>query len=200
MKRIVQTFRYIAIMALIIFSVQGYGQDSFVLSPDQQFKVEGTSTLHDWEMVSTKAEGNAKITLENGKITDISSLVVDLPVTSLKSGKGAMDKNAYEALQANRNPQIQLELTEIEVITEQLVKARIRLSIAGNTRVADWDVNYKLSEGDVFFSGSHKIKFSDFKVDPPKAVFGTIKTGDDLELSFETTFKSTNETAFKSTN
>lgn len=200
MKRIVQTFRYIAIMALIIFSVQGYGQDSFVLSPDQQFKVEGTSTIHDWEMVSTKAEGNAKITLENGKITDISSLVVDLPVTSLKSGKGTMDKNAYEALQANRNPQIQLELAEVEVITEQLVKAKIRLSIAGTTRVADWDVNYNLSEGDVFFSGSHKIKFSDFKVDPPKAVFGTIKTGDDLELSFATTFKSANETAFKSTN
>jgi hypothetical protein len=200
MKQIFQIFRYVTFTSLIIFSVEVYGQDSFVLATNQQFKVEGTSTLHDWEMVSTKAEGNASIKLVKGKIASINSLVVDLPVTSLKSGKNAMDKNAHEALQANKNPQIQLELVETEAITDELVKAKIRLSIAGTSNMANWEVSYKLSEDGVLFLGSHRIKFSDFKVDPPKAVFGTIKTGDELELSFETTFKKTSETAFKSTN
>lgn len=192
MIRIVKTFQYIAIMALIVFSAQVYGQVSYVLTPGQQFKVEGTSTLHDWEMVSAKAEGNANITLEGSKIASISSLIVNLPVTSLKNGKSAMEKNAYEALWAEKYPQIQWELAEVEAITDQLVKTKLKLSIAGTTRTVDLDVSYKLSEEGVLFSGSQKIKFSDFHIAPPTAMFGAIKTGDDLILSFETTFKSIN--------
>lgn len=200
MKRIFQLFRYVSFTLLIIFSIEVFGQDSFILATKQQFKVEGTSTIHDWEMVSTKAEGNAQITLGNGKIAKISSLIVRLPVTSLKSGKNGMDKNAYEALQFEKNPEIQLKLSEVEVITSQMVKAKIELSIAGTTKECEWDVKYDISDGGIVFSGSHKIKFSDFRVNPPTAVFGTIKTGDNLELSFETTFKPTNETAFYSIN
>lgn len=111
-----------------------------------------------------------------------------------------MEKNAYEALWAKKYPQIQWELAEVETITGRSVKAKLRLSIAGTTRTVDLDVSYKLSEEGVLFSGSQKIKFSDFHIAPPTAMFGAIKTGDDLVLTFETTFKPVNETAFKSIN
>ena len=37
--------------------------------------------------------------------------------------------------------------------------------------------------------GEKKFKMTDFKIDPPKALFGTITTGDDITIKFSTTFK-----------
>lgn len=192
MIRIIEKFRVLVISVLLTYSLQAWGQQSFVISPHQYFKIEGTSTLHDWVMESAQAEGKAKVKLENGKITGINSLSVALPVTSLKSGKNAMDKNAYAALLSEKVPEIHLELAEIKAITDQSVKAEIKLSIAGNTRILDWDVEYFLAEEGILFSSLQKFKFSDFQLNPPKAMFGAISTGDNLTLSFETIFESTN--------
>ncbi|MBI0398138.1 hypothetical protein [Cyclobacterium marinum] len=85
----------------LVAGVETVAQNSFTLSTDQELKVEGTSTIHDWEMISDKAKGSAEIELKGNKITGINSMVINLPATSLKSGKSSMDNNAYEALIAN---------------------------------------------------------------------------------------------------
>lgn len=192
MKQIFKIPQLQIFLSLTVFSLLAHGQQSFTLSSHQYFKIKGTSTLHDWEMQSAKAKGKAKINLENGKITGINSLFIDLPAASLKSGKNAMDKNAHEALQADEVPEIKLELTEANAITDQTVKAIIKLSIAGTTHFFNWDVDYFLSDESILFSGIQKLKFSDFQITPPKAMLGAINTGNDLILSFETIFELTN--------
>tara|TARA_R110000868_G_scaffold45178_1_gene150128 strand:- start:2883 stop:3410 length:528 start_codon:yes stop_codon:yes gene_type:complete len=169
---------------------QAYAQKTYVLASDNQFKLEGTSTIHDWEMVSSHAEGNTEITLANGKIANIKTLLLNFPVVTLKSGKSAMDNNAYKALDEKQYPQIYFELTEVESIIDQMIKAKGNLTISGNSSMVSLEVNYQLSEDDIWFTGSIPITFTQFKLDPPKALFGTIKTGDDLKISFETIFKS----------
>ncbi|MBD3627727.1 YceI family protein [Cyclobacterium sp.] len=178
------------LLALFIVACVGtVAQHSFTLSTNQELKVKGTSTIHDWKMVSGKAKGNAEIELKGNKITGINSMVINLPAFSLKSGKGGMDNNAYEALLAKQYPQIFFELTEVETITDQMIKAEGRITIAGTTRVIPLQVNYKVSERTILFSGGFPITFTQYKIDPPKALLGTIKTGDELQISFETTFK-----------
>ncbi len=190
MIRIVKTFRYVTIAILIMVWSQAYAQKTYVLASDNQFKLEGTSTIHDWEMVSSHAEGNTEITLANGKIANIKTLLLNFPVVTLKSGKSAMDNNAYKALDEKQYPQIYFELTEVESIIDQMIKAKGNLTISGNSSMVSLEVNYQLSEDDIWFTGSIPITFTQFKLDPPKALFGTIKTGDDLKISFETIFKS----------
>src|ERR671921_529393 len=58
--------------------------------------INGTSTLHNWEMTAQKPTCEA-LFIQNGTgaITDLSALSFTLPAESLKSGKGPMDKNAY---------------------------------------------------------------------------------------------------------
>ena len=101
-----------------------------------------------------------------------------------------MDNNAYKALDEKQYPQIYFELTEVESIIDQMIKAKGNLTISGNSSMVSLEVNYQLSEDDIWFTGSIPITFTQFKLDPPKALFGTIKTGDDLKISFETIFKS----------
>lgn len=63
------------------------------------------------------------------------------------------------------------------------------LSIAGTTKLVDLNVTgKKKSNGDLVFNGSKKIKMTDFNVKPPSFMFGAMKTGDDVTVTFSTTF------------
>lgn len=185
--------RLILILLLVsfFFNVQVYGQLTYVIDGSLNLKVRGTSTIHDWEMVSNNATGTAKLLVEDSNLISINSLNVTMPIHSLKSGKGGMDTNAYKALKSNEHPFIVFELTGIEKISEHQLNATGTLAISGAKRNAAIEVNYEVTNEKIQFSGAHAIKFSEFNIDPPTAVFGTIRTGDDLTLSFNISFQST---------
>ncbi len=134
--------------------------------------------------------GDIKFKSENGVITAIEDLNLTIPVNTLKSGKSSMDKNAYEALKSKTNPKISFELVEVLGITADTVKVKGKLTVAGTTKVIPLKAKYNIKGNQVAFAGNHKITFTDFKIDPPTAMFNTIKTGDNLTLSFNTQFKS----------
>lgn len=180
---------FLGLALWIGLSVPATAQQTYQLSSTQKFTVSGTSSIHDWEMVSEGATGTAKIELDAQTIESIPSLQVQLPSKTLKSGKSSMDSNAYEALNASKHPQITFVLTEVESISGQMIRAKGKLTISGTTQNIGLDVNYRATGNEVKFTGQFPISFSQFNLEPPTAVFGTIKTGDKLNISFETTFK-----------
>lgn len=170
-----------------------FAQEVYVLASGSNLEVAGTSTLHDWEMKTDGAAGEATIKLNGQQITGISEMEIAFAVNSLKSGKGQMDNIAHETLKEEKHPKIRFELTEVKQLTGNTVKAAGNLTIAGTTRPVILEVNYEVKGNTIRFTGTHKIKFTDFKVDPPKAMFGTIKTGDELTLSFFAAYKAANQ-------
>ena len=182
------------IILLITANIQTQAQVTYSLNANPELKVSGTSTIHDWEMISNSAAGMAKVIFENSELVKINSLKVIMPVRSLKSGKGTMDTNAYKSLRADKFPDIIFELIDVERIGGQQVMAKGNFIISGITREAILEVGYQIEDDKIQFSGERTIKFSEFNIDPPTAVFGTIKTGDDLILSFKLIFSnSTNK-------
>ena len=163
-------------------------QNGYQLGSGQEFMVSGTSTLHDWDMVSEGALGQATIVVENGEIKEIQNLRVDLPVKSLKSGNNRMDRTAYSAVDADKHDYVRFELTGIRNITSQQVLATGNLTIAGTTRPVTLRTDYTVNGSSVQFSGAHSIKFTQFDVDPPTALLGTVRTGDDLKIAFDVNF------------
>ena len=67
-----------------------------------------------------------------------------------------------------------------------------KLTIAGASKTIPLEATYSIEGESVTFSGSIDILFSEYNVAPPTAVFGTIKTGDELTLSFQATFSPQN--------
>lgn len=163
-------------------------QHMFNLASDSDFKVEGSSTLHDWEMISSDASGEAQIKLNNDQIESIAKLDIRIPVKSLKSGKGQMDKNAYEVLDAANHLVIQFKLKEIGQITDEVIKATGTLTIAGTTRPVSMEAKYNVAGSTITLEGDTTIKFTEFDLDPPTAMLGAVKAGDELQLSFDTEF------------
>ncbi|GGE33661.1 YceI family protein [Psychroflexus planctonicus] len=160
-------------------------QEKFTIS-NHKILIEGTSNIHDWEMDVEKVNGFIEMKTENDEIT-ISNMSLTIPVKSMKSGKGKMDSNTYEALKEKKNPNITfsfLETTKVEKTGNSTYKIDIKgkLTIAGNTQSVVIPIVIDTQKTNL--TASYNLNMTDFGVDPPTAVFGTIKTGDAVSLNF----------------
>ncbi len=163
-------------------------------SKGHKVSVSGTSTLHDWECPANKLYSKGDLTINNGDLQAVNSLWVEVEVKSIKSEKEAMDEKIYEALKADNAPKITFQLLKTKSIekkgSEWVITANGTLTVAGNAQNVDLQVTAKIMpNGEVHFQGSKKMKMTTFKVDPPTAMWGVIKSGDDITVSFEMTMK-----------
>lgn len=184
-----------ALSLIFITPVESTAQARFQ-GQNLNISVTGTSTLHDWDMKSTKGQCDAVITVTNNRVT-FSGLTFTMPAESLKSGNGAMDKNTYKALKTDKNPNIIFVLSSVNSITTSgqnsyVFKGAGKLTIAGTTKVTDITATLKYNPADKSFTcvGSKKFKMSEYGVKPPTVMLGTLKTGDDITINYNINLKS----------
>ena len=169
---------------------------SFQLSRNEgEVKVTGTSTLHDWEEVAEQRNGSMAID-QSGELPSISSLSFTIEAESLKSGHDGMDKNTYKALSTNKYKEIVFKMGEVKSISPVVsttnkykVVASGNLTIAGKTNKVDLPFTLTVHDGKAILEGTKPLKMTDFGIEPPKALLGTIKTGDDIEVHYNTIWK-----------
>lgn len=178
---------FVSIMFSIVNLVKA---QSFKIVPkSSNLTIYGTSTLHDWEIKVTQINGE----LEIDSSKQITALIVKIPVRSLKSGKRAMDDKTYASIDDEKNPNIIFQLTEslpIKIIDKDIeVTLTGNLTLAGETKKISIKTTVKITEaGDYQLKGSVPLKITDFKIKPPKAVFGTLKTRDAVTAIFDITY------------
>lgn len=161
------------------------------------FTISGTSTIHDWEM--TANTGTCTLDIQAGTATEISginSVTFTMPAKSLKSGKSAMDKNAYTALKADSYPNITAKLKTAQISAEAngvyTVKSTVVLTMAGVTKEIPMQVKAKRKGNTLELTGEKKISMSDFKIEPPVFMMGAVKTGNDVTIKFNMTLTELN--------
>lgn len=178
----------IFVLAITFSSLNVFAQGRYVQSNKSTISIDGTSTLHEWSMTSKEVLCDAAFESNTeGKPVRLTSLVVSLPAESLKSGKSAMDKNAYNALKTDVNKQIVFQLVSSEMDSKS-IQCTGKLKIAGTTKQVDLDVTYVLlTDGSLQCKGSKKIVMTDYSVEPPSFMFGSVTTGDEITISFDVT-------------
>ncbi|PWV51967.1 YceI family protein [Chitinophaga sp. S165] len=159
---------------------------------DFTLTINGTSTMHDWEMKTSKIACNATFTFyEDGELGGLTLLNFTMPSESLKSERTGLDAVAYKALKTSKYPTITFNLKSatvskqgtVIICTGDLTVAGVTrtIDIAGATQVnADKSINVK---------GSKQINMRDFDIDPPAFLFGQFTTGEDVTISFNLTFR-----------
>jgi hypothetical protein len=182
-KIIISAVGIMVALGLTILSAQG--QINYRQTGQSTIIIEGTSTMHDWTMTSQEAIVNAGFEVSaEGALTKINSVTVTIPAESLKSGKGAMDKNAYNSLKTDKYKQITFLLTGAKISGRSII-CNGNLTIAGITRQIDIEVTVDERNQSFHFKGSRKIKMTDYGVEPPTFMFGSIKTGDEITVTFD---------------
>ncbi|QTY26169.1 YceI family protein [Flavobacterium sp. CS20] len=139
--------------------------------------VDGTSNLHDWTIEVNTLEG--KMLLDENQ--NIKSLSLNIPVKGLESGKKSMNKNTYEALKEEEHPNIFFKLDKLEKKDNNDV-ALGKLSIAGHTENVSIPIQFTGTEGNKTIKAEYTINMVDYGVEPPTALFGSIKTGETVTV------------------
>ncbi|MGV3658424.1 MAG: YceI family protein [Chitinophagaceae bacterium] len=172
------------------FSLNGNLNATAFRLQNLNIEVDGTSTLHDWTIKSTKGQAEVNLELASDKLTGITGLNFSIPAESLKSGNNMMDNNTYKALKTDKNKNISYVLTagsisQVNGTTFQ-IKTNGKLTIAGTSKETDLvaTARYNAADKSNTISGEKKIKMSQWGVKPPTVMMGTIKTGDDITIKY----------------
>ena len=182
-----------ALLLITVFSVQA---QRFSLK-SYELTVKGTSSLHDWESSVEKIECTGSLSLSGESPTALSDVVVKIPVKAIKSTKGKMmDNKTWEAFDYEKNPVITFRLNRHEIdVNGKAILASGVLTMAGTSSPIGLKLRYSvLPEGDLRITGSQKLKMSDFKMESPTAMMGTIKVGDEVEVVFDLVLTTNNNT------
>ncbi len=174
-------------LLLTLLPAPGWSQDSYSVSEHSKVLVKGTSTLHDWESRVEEVTGQGEFMITGDKVTNVSSFSLKFRAKSLKSGKERMDKLTWAALKADDNPDITFTLTELLSAQGSQLKARGQLDIAGSNQEVTIVATANVKDTDILIKGQHALLMTDYGVDPPTAVLGTIKTDDEVIIDFELT-------------
>ena len=140
----------------------------------ENIEIHGTSTLHDWKMVSNKTD----VAFENDG-SKITKLDVSVQIKTLKSGDEGLDEKAYDTLKIDRN----------NVITFKMIEADLAAgTIKGIFKVLDKEQTQTLKPEVLTIdhvSGNFKVKMTDFGLEVPSVMLGAIKSGNEVTVKYD---------------
>jgi hypothetical protein len=189
--------RVVSLIAAVLFmwNWQVKAQDSFHLVADKSsVEVDGTSTLHDWNMKTADLKCTAVMGLDGTAVNKIENVTFSCPAESLKSGESSiMDKKAYKAIKSDKYPEIRFTSDKVENLKSsgnefsgdlvgkfQLVGVTKTITIPFKGKVTD--------DSHAVVNGSFQIKMSEYGIEQVTAMFGAIKTGDGLTVKYNFEF------------
>lgn len=195
-----QSWPGVAAGFLLIVAMSGmlFADAKTVLLPrsGSLIQVSGTSTLHNWVVSTSSLNGQMAVDGQGSDLVPLLterplpiSVVVQIPAKSLKSGKDSMDETMYQSLKADDFPTITYRLTAQRFTGRH--NDMLTFDTDGILAVAGAEAKVHMPV-DVIVSGEKgmlltvkgrlALRMSDFKIPPPVALLGTIRSGDDISI------------------
>lgn len=161
--------------------------------------IDGDSNIHDWDAEATNIDATLtfqnieSVTAETLTPETFKSLSITIPVDGIKAESGGLTKNIHKYLKGKDNPNITFKLSSVSNITQQndslLIDANGVINAAGKDNPVEMQVTANIgSDGTINFSGEQQLLMTDFDIDPPTAVFGTIRSKDEIVIKFDVSF------------
>ncbi|MDX1419898.1 MAG: YceI family protein [Rubricoccaceae bacterium] len=163
--------------------------ERFTFASGSRITVEGTSTVHDWTCTAGSFTGAFDAAVAEAALSGINGLAVTVPVGALDCNNGTMNGKLRDALGASA---IRFVASTVRATPPSggrfAVEADGQLTIRGATRAQRVQAQGQvLRDGRYRFTGSVPVTMSQFGVDPPTAMLGTLRTGDRVTVRFDVT-------------
>ncbi len=177
-----------------MMSMAAYAGDSYS-QKSHTMKIDGTSTFHDWMTPVGKVRAKADLTVSGSELTEVKAFWLECDVMSITSEKGeTMVEKIQEAFKVEEGHKtIVFKLTSVKELKKSgsnyTIVADGNLSMAGAKKPVTLTVTASVKDGEVVFTGEHKIKMTNWGMERPTAMLGTIKCADDVTVSFTLAMK-----------
>lgn len=162
--------------------------------PESKIRIDGDSTVRKFSATTEAVE-------LNGKAIDKPEAKANLPwtpteiemvlaVKNLKSGDGTLDYHMHENLKAEKFPQISLKLTSFKFSNNDeggmnTVTASGTLTVSGVTKPIALKATLAADGQNLRIKGNKLVLMTDYGIEPPTMMLGTLKTRNEIEISFD---------------
>jgi polyisoprenoid-binding protein YceI len=162
-----KTTTILAVLTLIITGVTLHAQEHFRIDKERSaISVEGTSSLHDWEMKATEMKVEMSVDIDNDEIKDILAIDFSVPSRKLVSENNIMNKKTWNALKADKHQHIEFALDAVNEFSSG--KNSIAGTASGTLSIAGVQKNVSIpfsglmeNEGELIIEGQEKINMCD---------------------------------------
>lgn len=179
-----------SLLILLFYSVLAAGMTLHITMwsvNKSSIKIAGTSSLHDWEMKVESVQSVQQIEINANELV-IHSIELTIPVKSITSDNSIMDSKTFDALKGKQFPFVKFTATQSKLALEKgAFKGKIMgmLEIAGKKRQVEIPIAGVVKSNNMLeVKGDYRIDMTQYGVEPPTAMFGTLKTGKDVLVSF----------------
>lgn len=186
--------KLILLNALIVLAFTVNAQQKYKLAEStSKLIVEGTSSVHDWAMNSTGFSSTVLFEIENGILVKINEVNFSCPSKKIVSDNSIMNNKTQKALKSDTYPNIIFKFISIKSLTNQKndFSGEITgtLSIAGKSKQVVLSFSGKVDpNGIIYVKGIVPIKMTDYNIEPPTAMMGALKTGDEVKINYSFQF------------
>jgi hypothetical protein len=169
------------------------------LQSGYDLRIDGDSNVRSWGADAEKVEGRLVLTdieemsLENLTPDNSKEMSLTIHVESLDSGSRGLTRNMKSYLKEDDHPLITFNLREITGVDIQngsaLISAIGIINAAGQDHEVTMNVTATLNgDGSLNFRGEQDLLMTDFGIDPPTAVMGTVRARDEVVISYNVNF------------
>lgn len=197
MKRILSIITFFALLATTQYAEAQNSEIQLTLE-EHEMKIDGSANVRNWDSDVNTVE--ATFLLSEFEISDLSSLTpehfktmeLSIPVEDIESGSGRLTRNLQGYLKRDEHPVITFKLNEIDSVTVNGDTAEITangvINAAGVDHETTMNVTATVDDDKITFSGTQDLLMTDFGIDPPTAVMGTIRARDEISIIYSLTF------------
>ncbi|MEM6645987.1 MAG: YceI family protein [Bacteroidota bacterium] len=168
-----------------------HAQVTLSILPESQITVDGTSNKSDWTVTAQAFEGS--ITVNDGYADgpEVSAVALNVTAKEMKSGRSTiMDRLMWKTLNATQHANITYALTAAEVVAQTdegyTLNTMGELTLSGETKEIQMEVIGSMGDdGQMHFVGQYPLLLTDYGMTPPTAMFGALRTGDEVIVKFD---------------
>ena len=186
-------FKIVPFILLLALYTSISAQSPVLIQRESQISISGTSNLHEWHEVAKDFTIEIGLSAEDAVTPVIDKVSLSCRTSSIVSDNSIMTNKTHEALGVDRHPVITFSSAQQSslVVRNGEFSSTIsgELTIKGVRKQVAIPVKGSLTGNKLNVTGSKTIKMSDFDVKAPVALMGTLKTGDDVTVSFDLKFE-----------
>jgi polyisoprenoid-binding protein YceI len=182
----------LALAALALVAAASPLLDALRLKPESRLWFEGTSTVRDWDckapQIQATIDGEASApaaVLDGRKAVKTVDLV--FPVASLDCENRTMNNHMRNALNAAQHQTIRFTLNDYTLAKAANTTGSLQgqLTINGQTRPITVPVQFADAGGALRVTGKYPLPMTQWGVQPPRLMMGTLKVGDTVTVNFD---------------
>lgn len=197
MKRFISLITFFSLLVTMQFA-EAQNSNSELTLDNHEMKIDGTSNVRDWDAdVNTI---NATVIISPFDFSDLSTLTpghfqrmeLSMPVGDIESDSGRLTRNLQGYLKRDEHPVITFNLNDVERVTVNGDSAEITANGVVNAAGVDYEttmnVTATVNDGKITFTGNQDLLMTDFNIDPPTAMLGSIRARDEITIIYNVTF------------